>query len=166
MNPTGILETAKATNPFKDLLNYGQSVWLDYIRRDLFTSGELKRLIDRRRPARHDLESRHFREGDRRQQALQRHSQVLAIAHGSRRHRAATKSSPFATFRMPPTACARLRQHKGPRRLCEPRSLAVSRPRHQGHHGRSAPLVESGRPRECHDQGSGHHRRHSRHSSN
>jgi len=42
---TGILETAKATNPLKDLLNYGQSVWLDYIRRNLFTSGELKRLI-------------------------------------------------------------------------------------------------------------------------
>ena len=46
MNPTGVLETAKGTNPLKDLLNYGQSVWLDYIRRDLFTTGELKRLID------------------------------------------------------------------------------------------------------------------------
>jgi transaldolase/glucose-6-phosphate isomerase len=46
MQPTGILETAKATNPLKDLLNYGQSVWLDYIRRDLLTSGELKRLIE------------------------------------------------------------------------------------------------------------------------
>jgi transaldolase / glucose-6-phosphate isomerase len=45
MNPTGVVETAKATNPLKDLLNFGQSVWLDYIRRDLFTSGELKRLI-------------------------------------------------------------------------------------------------------------------------
>jgi len=42
---TEILETAKATNPLKDLLSYGQSVWLDYIRRDLFTRGELKRLI-------------------------------------------------------------------------------------------------------------------------
>jgi transaldolase/glucose-6-phosphate isomerase len=46
MNPPSVLETAKAANPLKDLLNYGQSVWLDYIRRDLFTSGELKRLID------------------------------------------------------------------------------------------------------------------------
>ncbi len=45
MNPTETLETARATNPLKDLLNYGQSVWLDYIRRDLFTTGELKRLI-------------------------------------------------------------------------------------------------------------------------
>ena len=43
---TGTLETAKATNRVKDLLNYGQSVWLDYIRRDLFTSGELQRLLE------------------------------------------------------------------------------------------------------------------------
>jgi transaldolase/glucose-6-phosphate isomerase len=43
---TGIIETAKATNPLKDLLKYGESVWLDYIRRDLLTSGELKRLIE------------------------------------------------------------------------------------------------------------------------
>ncbi len=46
MQPTGILETARATNPLKDLQKFGQSVWLDYIRRDLFTTGELKRLID------------------------------------------------------------------------------------------------------------------------
>ena len=46
MNPTGTLETAKAVNPLKDLLKYGQSVWLDYIRRNLITSGELKRLIE------------------------------------------------------------------------------------------------------------------------
>src|SRR5438309_5373121 len=46
MQPTGILETAKATNPLKDLLKYGQSVWLDYIRRDLLTDGELRRLIE------------------------------------------------------------------------------------------------------------------------
>jgi transaldolase / glucose-6-phosphate isomerase len=46
MQPTGILDTAKATNPLKDLLKFGQSVWLDYIRRDLIETGELKRLID------------------------------------------------------------------------------------------------------------------------
>src|ERR1700689_284139 len=33
-------------NPLKTLLNYGQSVWLDYIRRDLIDTGELKRLIE------------------------------------------------------------------------------------------------------------------------
>jgi transaldolase/glucose-6-phosphate isomerase len=33
-------------NPLKELAKYGQSVWLDYIRRNLITSGELKRLVD------------------------------------------------------------------------------------------------------------------------
>jgi transaldolase/glucose-6-phosphate isomerase len=46
MQPTGVLETAKAVNPLKDLLNFGQSVWLDYIRRNLITTGELKRLVE------------------------------------------------------------------------------------------------------------------------
>src|SRR4051794_32368374 len=46
MQPTGVLENAKATNPLKDLLKFGQSVWLDYIRRDLITTGELKRMIE------------------------------------------------------------------------------------------------------------------------
>jgi transaldolase / glucose-6-phosphate isomerase len=46
MQPTGVLEKSKATkNPLKELLNYGQSMWLDYIRRDLFTTGKLTRLI-------------------------------------------------------------------------------------------------------------------------
>ena len=46
MNPVGTLETAKAINPLKQLQSFGQSIWLDYIRRDLLTSGELQRLID------------------------------------------------------------------------------------------------------------------------
>jgi transaldolase/glucose-6-phosphate isomerase len=33
-------------NPLKALLSFGQSVWLDYIRRDLLTTGELKKMID------------------------------------------------------------------------------------------------------------------------
>ena len=45
MQPIGVLETSKATNPLKALLDYGQSMWLDYIRRDLITSGSLKKLI-------------------------------------------------------------------------------------------------------------------------
>jgi len=47
MQPTGVLESSKATkNPLKELLSYGQSMWLDYIRRDLFTTGKLKTMID------------------------------------------------------------------------------------------------------------------------
>jgi transaldolase / glucose-6-phosphate isomerase len=46
MQPTGVLETSKAVNPLKALLSYGQSMWLDYIRRDLITSGSLKKMIE------------------------------------------------------------------------------------------------------------------------
>src|SRR5437762_9336388 len=33
------------TNPLRSLQEYGQSVWLDFLSRDLFRSGELNRLI-------------------------------------------------------------------------------------------------------------------------
>ena len=42
---TPALSISKETNPLKGLSNFGQSVWLDYIRRSLITSGELKRLV-------------------------------------------------------------------------------------------------------------------------
>jgi transaldolase/glucose-6-phosphate isomerase len=45
MNPVGTLETAKAANPLTQLQSFGQSIWLDYIRRDLLQGGELQRLI-------------------------------------------------------------------------------------------------------------------------
>jgi transaldolase/glucose-6-phosphate isomerase len=42
------METVQTqNNPLKQLVEYGQSPWLDYIRRDLFTTGELKRLIEK-----------------------------------------------------------------------------------------------------------------------
>src|ERR1044071_8822546 len=37
---------ATDNNPLKALQEYGQSVWLDYIRRSLLTSGELRRLVE------------------------------------------------------------------------------------------------------------------------
>ncbi len=46
MQPTGVLEKTKTANPLKELLNYGQSMWLDYIRRDLITGGKLKTMIE------------------------------------------------------------------------------------------------------------------------
>ena len=51
MNPVTTPEkqtqsSTRAQNPLLELQKFGQSVWLDYIRRDLITSGELKRLID------------------------------------------------------------------------------------------------------------------------
>jgi transaldolase len=38
--------TMTATNPLRRLEQFGQSIWLDYIRRQMITSGELQRLID------------------------------------------------------------------------------------------------------------------------
>src|SRR5229473_3394199 len=38
--------TGQGANPLKGLLAYGQSPWMDYIRRDLLTSGQLKKYID------------------------------------------------------------------------------------------------------------------------
>jgi transaldolase/glucose-6-phosphate isomerase len=51
MNPVSSLEDKKTTttsqqNPLLQLQQLGQSIWLDYIRRNLITSGELQRLID------------------------------------------------------------------------------------------------------------------------
>lgn len=51
MNPVSTLETEKTSktaqeNPLKQLQKFSQSVWLDYIRRNLLTSGELQRLIN------------------------------------------------------------------------------------------------------------------------
>ncbi len=40
------ISTSGATNPLKGLLAYGQSPWMDYIRRDLLTGGGLKKYID------------------------------------------------------------------------------------------------------------------------
>ncbi len=36
----------KGVNPLKGLLTYGQSPWMDYVRRDLLTGGGLKKMID------------------------------------------------------------------------------------------------------------------------
>src|SRR5579862_9867767 len=42
---TGHSTSEKQENPLKTLIRFGQSVWLDYIRRSLIESGELARLI-------------------------------------------------------------------------------------------------------------------------
>ncbi len=45
MNPVDTLETAKVASPLTQLQIFGQSIWLDYIRRDLLKGGALQRLI-------------------------------------------------------------------------------------------------------------------------
>jgi transaldolase len=36
----------RVESPMKELASLGQSIWLDYIRRNLIISGDLKRLVD------------------------------------------------------------------------------------------------------------------------
>ena len=47
-SPTAVpaAKPTRRSNPLRELQNYGQSVWLDYIRRSLLTSGELQHLLD------------------------------------------------------------------------------------------------------------------------
>ena len=40
------MAAAKGENPLKGLLAYGQSPWLDYIRRNILLNGDLKKMID------------------------------------------------------------------------------------------------------------------------
>ncbi len=45
MNPVRDVEVA-TKNPLRELHEHGQAIWLDYIRRKLITSGDLKQLVD------------------------------------------------------------------------------------------------------------------------
>jgi len=46
MTTSVTIPNAAGTNPLKGLLEYGQSPWMDYIRRDLLTGGGLKKMIE------------------------------------------------------------------------------------------------------------------------
>lgn len=46
MTTSVTIPKAAGTNPLKGLLEYGQSPWMDYIRRDLLTGGGLKNMIE------------------------------------------------------------------------------------------------------------------------
>ena len=45
-NPAATRGGQKIKNPLRQLLDYGQSVWLDYIRRNLLTTGQLARMVE------------------------------------------------------------------------------------------------------------------------
>jgi transaldolase/glucose-6-phosphate isomerase len=46
MTTSATIPKTAGTNPLKGLLEYGQSPWMDYIRRDLLDGGGLKKMID------------------------------------------------------------------------------------------------------------------------
>ena len=106
MNPTGTLETAKATNPLKGLQKFGQSVWLDYIRRDLLTGGELKRLIEEDGLRGMTSNPAIFEKAIAGSVSMTT-SCSRCVAARTSTPRAAMRFSPSATFRMRPTFFAR-----------------------------------------------------------
>ena len=83
MQPTGVLETSKATNPLKALLE----LWTVDVARlhPARSAHERQTEKDDRRgwPSRDDFESFDLREGDRRQFALRRHVEVAGFAQRS-----------------------------------------------------------------------------------
>jgi transaldolase len=46
MSTTTTSAPSSIENPLKQLARFGQSIWLDYIRRSLMTSGELRRMVE------------------------------------------------------------------------------------------------------------------------
>jgi len=46
MTTSATIPNLTGANPLKGLLEFGQSPWMDYIRRDLLTSGQLKHMIE------------------------------------------------------------------------------------------------------------------------
>ena len=158
MQPTGVLETSKATkNPLKELLNYGQSMWLDYIRRDLFTTGKLKQMIDDDGLRGMTSNPAIFEKAIARQFAVRRHVEVAGLAQGPRHDRRVTNRSPSATFRMRPTHCARcttslISATDTSAWKCRP----ISRARRRKRLTKRAGLWKAVQARQRHDQGSGH----------
>ena len=92
-------------NPLRALQVFGQSVWLDYIRRSLITSGELRRMIDEDGLRRRDLESGDLREGHRRKLRLQELPRGARRADAGRQSRC-TSGSPSSDIQDAADCCA------------------------------------------------------------
>ena len=133
MQPVGVLDTAKATNPLKGLLKFGQSVWLDYIRRDLLTSGELKRLIDEDGLRGMTSNPAIF------EKAITGSKLYDDLLNSLRPRKDLDAKGRFEILAIrdiqdaADMSAAGVRKHEAARRICQPRSFALSRPRHAGH---------------------------------
>ena len=134
-------------NALKDLQRYGQSVWLDYIRRSLITGGELRRLLDEdglrgvtSNPAifekaiagSADYEDQLSELTKRRDLDAKAAYEILAVRD---------------IQDVADILRADLHRDRAARRIRQPGGLARSGQRHAGHARRGAAPVEGGRPR-------------------
>ena len=137
---------------------FGQSVWLDYIRRNLFTTGELARLVKEdglrgmtSNPA--IFEKAIAGSTDYAQELQELAKRKDLDAKGVYEQLAIHDIQKAADVLRPVYDGV-----EAPRRLREPGSFARPRAQDAGDHRGSAPAVESGRPRKPDDQGSRHRR--------
>ena len=138
-NTTSAIITTPAgtTNPLQELRKFGQSAWLDYIRRSLITSGELKRLVDEdglggvtSNPAIFEKAITGSTDYADALVELQKRKDLDAMGIYER-HRDQGHSGRGRY------AAAGVRPHQDARRLREPGSFAVSGARHAGDHRRT-----------------------------
>ena len=102
-----MISSTRVESPLKELARLGQSVWLDYIRRSLITSGELKRLVDEDGLGGVTSNPAIFEKAITGSDGLRRTLGGTAQRQGSGCEGASMSGWRFAIFRMPPTCCVR-----------------------------------------------------------
>ena len=144
-------------NPLQELVDQGQSVWLDYLSRDLIRSGQLEEMIATDGLRGITSNPTIFPRGHLRQRYLRRGDRVALRQRPGRRgdlRDAGDRGHPGGV-RHP---AAGLRVDAGPGRLREPRSLAAPGARHGRDGGGRAAAGGPGRLPQPDDQGAGHAR--------
>jgi hypothetical protein len=147
-------DSSTVANPVAALRQYGQSVWLDFIRRSLIISGELKRLVDDDGLGGVTSNPAIF------EKAIDGSADyATAIQEISDRHpgldakavyeRIAIKDIQDAADVLRPV----VRPHRVARRLRQPRSIAGPGERHERHAVGSATALDDGRAAQRDDQG-------------
>ena len=142
------------TNPLKQLGTLGQSIWLDYIRRDLMASGRLQRLIEddglrgmTSNPSIFEkaIAESHDYDEDIKGLALKGDGVKAIYENLSQRD----VQSAADEFRPLYDECRRRR------RLCQPRGQSPSGARYERNDRRSPSVVGCARPTQCPYKGSG-----------
>ena len=98
-------------NRVTELKKLGQSLWYDQLSRNLLTTGELRRMIARRRSAWDDLESDDLPEGDHRQRRLRRHHPATGPRGQERRRNQSKRWSLEDIAAAPPISSFRFTRH-------------------------------------------------------
>ncbi len=149
-------------NPLRRLEQFGQSIWLDYIRRRMITSGELQRLIDEdglkgitSNPAIFEKAIAGSKDYD---------DDIRAMAGENKSVAQIYERITVADVQMAADAFKPLYNRAGrPGRLRQPGGEPAPGPGHRGHHRRGTPTLAGGEPAQHLHQGPRHRRGPARH---